>query len=109
VTFDYNEHWKYDAIDLRGNEKKEMIVTFGETATLPQPERYGYRFVGWASGRKYDEGYGAYNGDPDSDLVLPDSVWTLVGNRTLYALWQALKVKVVYDYNYEYTAEVPLP
>ncbi len=108
VTFDYSANWKYPATDLVGNETSEILVTYGEMLHLPIPERYGYKFVGWSTSRKYDAEVDAYNGDEEG-MVPIEGFCTIKENQTLYAVWKALTVKVTYDFNYDYTEETPLP
>ena len=108
ITFDYCENWKYPAKDLVGNDIKKTVVTYGEMMHLPEPERYGYRFVGWSTSHKYDEDVEAYVGS-EEDMIPTDGFCTIKDNTTVYAVWKALKVKVTYDFNYDYTEEIPLP
>jgi uncharacterized repeat protein (TIGR02543 family) len=108
VEFDYSEHWKYDAKDLKYNDMKNAIVTYGEIPKLPEPERYGYRFVGWAEGFIYDDEHDATNGDEEA-LIPTNIPWSITHNLKAYAIWKPLHVKVTYDYNYDYTEEIPLP
>ncbi len=110
VTFDYCTEWKYPATDLQGNDTEYLIVTYDEyPGELPTPARFGYKFTGWSTDKKYYPEYDAYNGDPDADVISKEALWDIDGNVTVYALWQALTVKVTYDYNYDYTEKIPLP
>ncbi|MCR5824678.1 MAG: InlB B-repeat-containing protein [Lachnospiraceae bacterium] len=99
LNFDYCENWKYKAMDLKGNETDALFVNYGKTDALPTPSRYGYDFLGWSSGKIWDEEHKAYNGDPD--LILKDGAWNVPREVTVYAVWKPVTVKVVYDYNYD--------
>ncbi len=112
VDLDYCEHWKYDAIDLAGNDKKMVIVTYGETAvTLPSPTRYGYKFIAWSTGYVFDDEHRAIHGDADGRLITKDMLWDITDadNLKLYAVWSPVRVNITYDFNYDYTETVPLP
>ena len=109
VTLEYCENWKYPAKDLRGNEVSEIRVIYGETIPdLPEPSRYGYDFLGWSSGYVYDPEHDAINGKKDAKTFTRGSAWETAGNAVLYAVWEPVSVIVEYDYNYDYTTDIPI-
>ena len=61
------------------------VVFDSAYGALPQPERVGYGFVGWATSMIGGE------------VIGPDSLATT--NQVLYALWEANQYQIVYDAN----------
>ena len=47
-----------------------MTVTYGESVSLPVPQREGYVFTGWRD-----------------TVVVSSGIWTIDGDVTLYAMW----------------------
>ncbi len=108
LTFDYSTKWRFEAQNLAGNSISAMIVTYNERpGEIPEPSRYGYRFLGWSDSRVYDNAYSAWNGDRNGE-ILTDALWTGTSNKTFYAIWEPLSVTVTYDFNYDFTEEVPI-
>lgn len=107
ITFDYSEKWKYDAEELKNADMKYLCVTYGERVTgLPTPKRKGYTFLGWSiKNVVYDN---KSNGDKDAPYVTETMKYEFLSDITLYAVWEALTVYVNYDFNYDYTIEIPL-
>ncbi len=109
AEFEYCTDWKYPATELSGTETENAFMTYNEIPSLPTPERYGYKFMGWSERYVYDAEHGAINGDIDNGFISSNVPWSITHNLKVYAVWKPLQVRVTYDYNYDYTEELPLP
>lgn len=96
TKLDYLDYWKREADKPIGFEIKSIKVLNGQKPPeLPRPEREGYFFKGWflcdAEGKKEEQ-------------VTSTSIVSTIWQNGLKAQWLPEIVKVIYDYNSEYTS-----
>ncbi|MCQ2538359.1 MAG: InlB B-repeat-containing protein, partial [Lachnospiraceae bacterium] len=110
VTLDYCTEYKRTAVNFEKNGNDTYQVEYGaKYPQLPVPTRDGYVFIGWAT-QKGADGNGRADGivggaDLGSFVQIGDRPIldvTEARNHTLYATWEAIKVKIIFDDNMNY-------
>ena len=69
------------------NETEKEVIYGGRYEALPDPEYTGYEFLGW-----FTEAEGGENIDADS-------IYTKMGNQTVYAHWRRIKITITLNPN----------
>jgi hypothetical protein len=99
----------YDAGEGTLDEASQYeTITYGSTiATMPEPEYYGYDFVGWFSA-DYKTQYSEAGTPKESKSVLNDKNYSFTSNTDivyLYAKYETAKYSLTLDYNDDYSYE----
>ncbi len=117
MTFNYCLDWKRTAVNPVGADEATRTVKVGDkVGILPEPSREGYEFMGWTYDYEIDPEFGnrihgviKIDDEGNSNRLNAITRYLKDEDITVYAVWQAKTVRIGYDFNTDYTEEMPVP